>query len=257
MSTPLEALQRTMLAAIAGEGNALTAAAQVLPSATLTARERLAIYQRSYLARLVECMESMFPALLFALGQPLFRQFALDYLRRHPPRSYTLARLADDFPAHLEDTRPKLEEWPLFLTHLATWELALLQVADGPGLEGMPPAGAVPALSDAEFLALRPAPAVCRRLHAFHYPVHHYRAAVHGGEKPELPLPRRCHLAITRHNYRVMTYELESAEFALLMEFDGQQSVGDALARLSLTPPLDAARQWVGDAYRKALLVAR
>ncbi|HKQ52694.1 MAG TPA: DNA-binding domain-containing protein, partial [Pyrinomonadaceae bacterium] len=115
----------------------------VAPSATLSGAERLAIYWRSYHARLLQCFREMFPALLHALGQELFDGFARDYLQRHPSRSYTLDRLADAFPQHLAETRPdaaappdERESWPDFIVELATLEWAFLKVYDGPGLEG-------------------------------------------------------------------------------------------------------------------------
>ena len=47
----------------------------VRPSKRLAAHQHLAIYQRSYVARLRECMSKQFPALEYALGKRLFTQF--------------------------------------------------------------------------------------------------------------------------------------------------------------------------------------
>ncbi|MCC6390451.1 MAG: putative DNA-binding domain-containing protein [Bryobacterales bacterium] len=241
MSTELNRLQQTIYAAVT-RSDAAPALPLVRPSSTLTSGQRLAIYQRSYVARLLECFSSIFPALQHALGDDLFRRFALDYLRRHPPASYTLANLADRFPRHLAETRPPDEQWPDFLISLATLELAVLQVADGPGLEGQPLTGveAPAALSDEALLALRPSPAPCWRLFAFPYPVHSYRLAVCRGQRPDLPSPQRCFVAVTRHRYRVMTFEVDEDEYRILRLLDGRRSVSEALA--SVHPGLSAQK---------------
>ncbi|MCC6363310.1 MAG: putative DNA-binding domain-containing protein [Bryobacterales bacterium] len=255
MSTQLNRLQQTVYAAIT-RSEAAPALPLVRPSSTLTSAQRLAIYQRSYVARLLECLSSIFPALQHALGDDLFRRFALDYLRHHPPAGYTLANLADRFPHYLEETRPPGEQWPDFLISLATLELAVLQVADGPGLEGQPLTGveAPAALPDEALLALRPSPAPCWRLFAFPYPVHPYRLAVRRGRRPDLPSPQRCFVAVTRHRYRVTTFEMDEDEYRLLRLFDGRRSVSEALA--AIHPGLSAqqlAQDPPARQYRKEL----
>src|SRR5688572_22712427 len=84
---------------------------RIRPSETLTPRQRLEIYNRSILTRLLDSMESLFPALLHALGRDLFRDFALGYLHAHPPSSFSIDRIAEAFPGYLEKTRPASETW--------------------------------------------------------------------------------------------------------------------------------------------------
>jgi hypothetical protein len=253
MSERLDVIQHAVYQAITGASDASGVAGLVQPSATLTSVERLAIYQRSYLARLLECFESMFPALHTALGNDLFRHFALDYLQRHPPTSYTLAKVADAFPRHLSETRPKGEAWPAFVVDLATLELALLHVADGPGVEGRRrlPAPDVAAMPVEKLLTLRPAPVPCLRLFAFEYPVHRYRIATRGGERPEIPGPEKCFVVLTRYQYRVMTYEVTQPEWALARLLGGECTVADALHGLSFRPTLEDLRGWLRDLYAK------
>jgi hypothetical protein len=253
MSERLDVIQHAVYQAITGASDASGVAGLVQPSATLTSVERLAIYQRSYLARLLECFESMFPALHAALGNDLFRHFALDYLQRHPPISYTLAKMADAFPRHLSETRPKGEAWPAFVVDLATLELALLHVADGPGVEGRLrlPAPDVTAMPVEELLALRPAPVPCLRSLGFEYPVHRYRIAARGGERPAIPGPEKCFVVLTRHQYRVMTYAVAEPQWALARLLDGECTVADAVHRLSFRPTLEEVRGWLQDLYAK------
>jgi hypothetical protein len=212
----------------------------VAPSATLSGAERLAIYWRSYHARLLQCFQAMFPALLRALGEELFNQFALDYLQHHPSQSFTLDRLADAFPQHLAETRPdadappdQRERWPDFIIELATLEWAFLKVYDGPGVEGRPLPGVrdILAMTVEQLLEMRPVRAPCLRLFAFRYPVHTYMLAVRRGEEPEWPAQADSFVAMTRRNYRVMLHELSSPQYALLQALDGRLTVAQALDR--------------------------
>lgn len=242
----------------------------VAPSATLDAAGRLAVYSRSYQARLLECFRQMFPALLRALGENLFDLFALDYLRRHPPRSYTLDRLADAFAQHLAETRPdadaptsERESWPDFVVELATLEWAFMKVYDGPGVEGrvLPGSEDLRALDDERLLASAPRPAPCLRLFAFSHPVHAYMLAARRGESPELPAPAETFVAATRTDYRVKLYELSAPQYALLHALDGRQSIGRALERAAHAvghrPEVETARgwlcEWAGDGFFEAV----
>jgi hypothetical protein len=130
-------LQRWMLEAICKPATAseLRIAEALLPSRQQSAAERLAAYQHAYVARLLEVLREQFPCTRFAAGDDVFDQLALGYLQAHPPRSYTLARLADYFADHLEATRPA--DWGAFLVELARLEQAIERVFDGPGPEGL------------------------------------------------------------------------------------------------------------------------
>lgn len=280
----LERLQHWMQAVIThpggvGSGVASPAARQsvavdaktletiVTPSATLTGAERLAIYCRSYHARLLQCLREMLPALYHALGEGLFNLFALDYLQHHPPHSYTLDNLADRFAQHLAETRPDSDappseraSWPDFIVELAAIEWAFLKVYDGHGVEGraLPSAEDIRALDLERILESRPAPAPCLRLFAFRYPVHVYMLAVRRGERPPLPAPFETFVAATRSNFRVMLYELSAQQYAVLKAFDGQHALKDALDQISsaLGPQPHAAtiRDWLCDWASKGFL---
>ncbi|HEX8282829.1 MAG TPA: DNA-binding domain-containing protein [Pyrinomonadaceae bacterium] len=274
----LERLQRWMQAVITqlGEGHADvssevggrgpdlkpgTVEEVILRSATLSGAGRLAIYQHSYHARLLQSLRSMFPSLLCALGEELFNRFALDYLRLYPPHSYTLDRLADDFPRHLAETRPdadappdRREQWPDFLVELAALELAFLKVFDGPGVEGrtLPVASDIPTLADDHFFDVRPVPAPCLRLFACSYPVHTYLLSARRGESPKLPAPAESFVCMTRRDYRVLMYELTPAQYEFIRALDGRRSVADALKLCAPSdedaqPSVSAVRDWLCD----------
>ena len=105
------------------------------PSKKQSARQRLAIYQRSYLARLRDCMANQFPVLEYALGEELFQLFADQYLQLYPSQSYTLMDLGERFSDFLERTRPdadqeEKEKWPDFMIELAQFEYTMLSIFD-------------------------------------------------------------------------------------------------------------------------------
>lgn len=210
----------------------------VAPSSTMSGAERLAIYFRSYHARLQLCFQSMFPCLRRALGQELFNRFVIDYLQHHPPQSYTLDHLADDFPDHLARTRPdadapiyERESWPDFIIELARLELAFVKVYDGSGVEGrrLPDAQDIFQIGVERLLDARIAPVCCLRLFAFRYPVHAYLVAARRGKNMEMPAPAESFVAMTRRNYRVLLHEISSAQYAFLQSLDGHRTADQAL----------------------------
>jgi len=233
----------------------------VTPSAALSAEERLAIYCRSYHARLLECFREMFPALLKALGEKVFDLFALEYLQRHPSRSYTLEHLADDFPKHLAETRPDVnappgerEDWPDFVCELATIELAFQKLYDGPGIEGQPATRLknVSSIELKRILEVRLLFAPCLRLFAFRYPVHVYMLATRRGETLEIPNPVTSLLAATRKDYQVKLHDLTETQYLFLKALHGvNQSIGEGLTQVEAligSPlPLSTLQNWLSE----------
>ncbi|RYY99436.1 MAG: DUF2063 domain-containing protein [Chitinophagaceae bacterium] len=236
-----EALQRWLQEAILS--SSADAGAVVQASRRMTAGQHLAIYRRSYAARLRECMQQQFSALAFALGPDLFRAFADEYLQVYPSQSYTLNELGRRFPAFLESTRPdadaaEREWWPDFMIELAEFEFALQEVFDAPVVE------AGPALVDPQLKLFR---------HAF--PVCAYYLAFCRKEEPELPLPEPSFAAVTRLDLRLQIVPLaadehhflqalqdkvplQTARFVLGNEARRQEEVLHRLARLGLLQPV-------------------
>ena len=194
----------------------------VCSSKRMTAREHLALYQRSYLLRLRGCMEEQFPALKTALGDALFQGFADDYLQSCPPDSYTLAHLGRRFPDYLQETRPdkdQPEDWPDFLIELARFEFSLAELFDAH--EPPAPEGDGPLLL----------PLV--RLFKHRFPVlAYYRAAI-ADKKPELPLPQTTYGLIVRKNYRTALVQLQEAQYRLLSLMKDGFSLSEARQQLA------------------------
>ncbi len=203
----------------------------VSPSKALTGAERLMIYSRSYHARLLECFRAEFPCLLHALGKELFDDFVIEYLKQHPPQSYTLHDVGKHFPRFLAETRPEGETWPDFIIDLARLERTFIEVFDGPGSEGQRLANAsqIFGLDDERFAELRLAPVPCLRLLAFRYPVLSYFNGVREKKETVLPAPSDTFLAVNRKEYRIHFSPLTSLQHAVLESLVAGLSVADAL----------------------------
>ncbi|MGH3851299.1 MAG: DNA-binding domain-containing protein, partial [Pseudonocardiaceae bacterium] len=79
-----ESLSRTqawLQAAIQEPARTTSVCDVITASSKLGPDERLAIYQRGYRARLLECMRTHYPVLCHLLGRDLFDAFAMEYLR--------------------------------------------------------------------------------------------------------------------------------------------------------------------------------
>ena len=205
-------------------------AAKLAPSATLSADERLDIYRDMYRLRLEGALEIDYPVLRSYLGPERFRAIALEYVERHPSRSYTLNRLGDRLPLHLAETAENDDG--LFLAELAAFELAMTQVFDE---------AASPVLTEAEIAAV-PAPAWERarietipalRLRAHEFDI----AAAHEAwrrKQPVQPRRRATWLAVYRRDCQVFRLDLEPAAFDLLSDLSEGCPFGDAVERTCL-----------------------
>jgi hypothetical protein len=246
----LDQLQRWMLSAIASEASD-EASSRLLPSRHQSVEQRLAVYQSAYIARLVECLRELFPVFTAAVGHEEFAAFAVGYVRRYPPASYTLNRLADRFVDYLTETRPAVPSpgWPDFLLELARLEHTLDDVFDGPGQEDWPPLdlSSQRDLSPDALLALRFIAAPDVRLLSFRFPINDFYTAAKRGESLPWPAPQATFLAITRRDYIVRRIPLEKGEFQVLQGLLAGRTLADALALA--TEPLSPGdvQRWFAD----------
>ncbi|HLI56547.1 MAG TPA: DNA-binding domain-containing protein [Actinomycetota bacterium] len=229
----------------------------IAPSAALSAEERMGLYARSYWLRLLECLRALHPALRHALGEELFDEFALDYLRAHPSTSYTLFELGARLADHLSATQPELgageEPWPAFLVDLARLERMFLEVYDGPGVEGERLLAADD-LPDEPQEGWTVAAVPCLRLLASPYPVGRYLLDVRSGSEPPLPAPEQCYLALTRRDYTVVISELAGAPYQLLSALGSGVAVGRAASGAGMSGG-EAWRHvhgWAGQGFFRA-----
>ncbi len=253
----LQQLQRWLYGAITGssvsdgddsERISDSVADHVAPSHALSSEERLEIYQRAYVARLIEVLREEYSVLCRAFGTELFDQFAMEYLRVYPSESYTLARLGDRFVEFLEATRPAesdrmsesnpesdenpIGNWADFFIDLARLEQTVNQVFDGPGNENLPPFSAhdLAKLSADDFATARLIVAPCVRLLETRFPVDEYFAAILRDERPAIPRPDQSYVAVSRRSYRTERRSLTRSQYTLLATMQAGVAVGDALA---------------------------
>jgi hypothetical protein len=216
-------------------------------TAAQTSIERLHVYANAYYARLLEVLDSEFPALVHALGEELFQDFAFGYLQQYPSQSYTLGDLSAKFPEYLAHTRPAREsadaepDWADFLVDLATLERTYSEVFDGPGVEGqrLLQADKLREIASDRWLSVRLVPVPCLRLLSLRFAVHEYATAVRLKEHPELPAPTPTWLVVTRRDYVVRRVAVDETEFAALAALVGGGTIANSLEA--------AQNRWLGD----------
>ena len=201
----------------------------VRPTARLTAAERVGIYHGMYLGRMVEALESDYPALQRLLGADGFADLVREYVQAHPSRSYTLNRLGDHLPEFIA-TAPGLRRRG-FCHDLAQLERAVSQVFDEeetPVLTSEVIA-AVPA--DAwEGARLRPIAAF--RLVAVQHAANAYLEATRGGGPVAPQLGRRQGgVAVYRRLYGVSRLDLSAPAHVLLEALAAGTTIGVAVVR--------------------------
>ena len=210
-----------------------------------TSLERLQIYSGAYYARLLECLRAEFPVLTQALGGELFDEFAVEYLQRYPPRSYTLNELGANFAEFLAETRPKSatedNSWLDFLVDLARLEWAFSEVFDGPGAENHPLLGPeqLRSLSVELWPAAHLVPVPCLRILQLDFPVQNYYREVRDGESPVPPDREPTWLAISRRNFVVRHIPLAPPEATILAAILAGATVGEALEQAPLADDVD------------------
>ena len=217
--------------------SAFPASRLVLPSRTLTAKERVDVYARAYFARLHGCLAEDFPAIVQLLSEAQFHRLARLYLTRYPSRHYSLNFLGARLPKFLQG-RVRVPQRAL-LGDIARLEVAMAQVFD---------AACVPALAPKELEALSPARIAGLRLRpvaAFQLlELGHAVNALVTASRRGLALPkaprRRSWIAVWRreYNYQVTRQDLIEPQFRLLRALIRGKTIVQALQ--------EAARVWEG-----------
>jgi len=236
VSQQLDHLQHWLLSAITSPSEIARSdvASTILPSHNQSPTDRLAIYQHAYLARLLEVLRELFPCTRFAVGDELFDQFAAGYLAAHPPHSYTLARLADQWVEYLDTSRPA--DWGRFVVELARLEQKIDRIFDAPGPENLPPF----TLPDDADPSLKLSFVPGFELIAFDFPASCFYTAWKAGEQPSWPDERPQFIALLRRDYIVRRYELTKSQYDLLVALHRGDCLGDALSAASPSAKVNA-----------------
>ena len=217
-------------------------------STRLSAAERLAVYTNAYTARLIDCLTQMYPVLARTLGEEVFGEFALEYLKSHPSRSHTLSNLGKRFAGFLADNRPPRQsgedlDWADFMVDLSRLEWDIYEIFDGAGMEEVTDTlePVLLALPPEQWSTLRLVPAPCLRLVSARYPVNVYytqaRGLHEGEDVPGLPAPADEHLVLSRTDYCVRRYPMAETPFRVLQGLCEGQTIGQALTSVLAAVP--------------------
>jgi len=202
--------------------------AVILPSATLTPTERLAIYQGMYPLRMEEALAADYPALQHFLGEDAFLELVKQYVAVHPSRSFSLNPLGESLPEFLR-TLPGLRRRE-FCHELATLELAVAQVFDAPETTplGEPE---VASIAPEQWERARLTPIAGFRVLAFRYPVNAYLQSVRD-DRHDHPRPRlgREWVVVYRRDYKVFRQPLTGPAHDLLKDLAAGLPLGQAVA---------------------------
>ena len=239
---PLAALQRRFLARVtarapmpAGASPPLDDAGAVLGGVS-SAEQRIAIYQRGYFARLVECLRDDYPAVARALGPDEFEALCIDFVDAHPPASPSLNFYGAPFAAFCAS---RAEHWSVFVGELARLEWAVVESIHanaGPTLD-LTALANLPAAAW-EQTRLLPSPAL-RIVRATH-PVRRYYQAFLDGQLATVPELEPSTVAVCRRGPEVRPIDVEASHAVLLERLVEGQPLGVALDALAADANEDA-----------------
>lgn len=232
---------------------------QISAGKNLSPRECLAIYQRSYYNRLLECMRSQFKALAHCLGKDLFDDFARMYLKEQPSQHPSLAHLGDGFSAFLNEIRPDKEhpeKWIDFMIDVTRFESELYRIFDQPGSEGKRMANLE---TRDEHLEVQD----CFFLGTYAFDVNRYYQQVSAGNDPEIPSEAPTFVVFIRKNYQVYIISITEMQFSLLQLIASSSTISLALEQFitkhQLIPSKVQERwsEWRADWIQKGFFIEK
>jgi hypothetical protein len=240
---PLLRVQRWMQAVVVGPGTveeAVESAAAraeldparigdvILPSKTLSAVERVGVYQGMYLLRMIEALEGDYPAVAHFLGSEAFAELVDRYVQAHPSVSYTFNRLGAGFPEFIRDAKTLRRRGVLF--DLARLERAVTEVFDAPQSPAWP-AEAIERIPEEAWPTAVLCPVAAFRVLAFAHPVNAYLQSVKSDDHDHPRLPRRAAwVAVYRKNYEVWRLDLGKPAYQFLSALAQGRPFGKAVA---------------------------
>lgn len=201
----------------------------------LSASERLDVYRRAYVARLVECLADDYPSVKAALGEQCFESLCRAYVARHPSTSPNLNAYGRTMADFCREQSGSADLWsagatPAFAADLATLEWAMVEVIHAPSSATLTPSGLaqvpVERWADAR-LGMVPA----LRLLRFGHPVNAYLQALRQGEAPAVPGAAPSAVAVYRSGATIWRMDLSEPMFDLLRSLASGETLGTSLER--------------------------
>lgn len=193
----LDATQHWFFQRVTGPLMALAPAADEdarrVVSGRLPSSERIAVYQRAYSSRLVECLRDDYPALAYAMGSQ-FEAACQEFIAKHAPPSPSLNFYGAGF-AQFCVTR--LGHPDAFWSELARLEWAIVECVHAEVTGSLDP-GELGSLSERQWSQARLITNPASRILATTYPVHAYYRAFVEGENPARPELDSCTVVVSR-----------------------------------------------------------
>jgi len=225
------------------DGRPLSAAVAefIAPNDRLTSLERLAIYNRQYWYRLLDCLWDDYPGLRAIVGKRRFEKLRIAYLQKYPSRSFTMRNLGSKLVRFLTEQPAWTAPHPKLCLDMAKFEWAQIVAFDGlalppidiDGLLGKEPSqvrlGLQPYLTllemdyplDDYVLALKKRDAALRTESS--NAVEAFSGAKQQARPPRIPQPLRVYLAVHRYDDDLYYKRLSRDEYAVL------SAIGDGL----------------------------
>jgi len=235
----------------------------LLPSRTLSAAQRIGVYQEMFPLRMRDALASDYPGLEHFLGSR-FPDFVKAYTSSHPSMGYTLNRLGDHVPAFLG--RQKAFKPRAFLKDLASLELAITECFDSPEASVLT-ANALEAIPQNRLGQTRLVTSPSLRLVELEWNAADYLDTVRD-ENHDHPKPRRSpsFLVVVRRTYSVYRFPATEAGFLVLGDLKEGRSIASVVERaLNRRGPRRAAaedfsgwfRRWTGEGVFSGILRRR
>jgi hypothetical protein len=230
----LAEIQRWTFGAItAPDPDAREVEAVLVPSASLSAAERLEIYRAGYRSRLVDCLRDDYPVLAETLGDACFEALAQAYIARHPSTGPNLNPFGRHMPAFCREVEiAGFAPNAAFAADLAALEWALVEVLHAEVSEGLSLAALQQIPPDA-WSSVRLVRADAVRVLRADFPVNaHYQTSKTAGAPPPVPARAPSAVAVYRHGVSLWRMDLTPAMANLLEALFGGTPLGGALAVL-------------------------
>jgi len=180
---------------------------QVMASPSLPALERVEIYARMYLHRLVDAVAEDVPHTAGMLGHDGFMDLVREYLREHPSRSPDIGQVGRQFGAWLGGREGFREDLP----DLAILERARSEVRTAPDAPVAGP-GSLQGLPLDSFPGTRFVFSPSLRVLHLHHDVRALWDALDEERERPAPAPRPTTLAVWRHEFKVFHTALSGSE---------------------------------------------
>jgi uncharacterized protein (UPF0276 family) len=211
--------------------------------------EQMAVYQEGYALRLIEILANACPAWARYVGNEAAQRIMREYVYVHPSRYYNLNRYADDFPAFVA----ACPDMDAYATALARFEVSLDQLVDASHTPALT-SDALAGIDEDAFMDMALQLRSQCQLHAFAVDVeavYAYVMAIDDAAQLSMDEAVRASwqqpswLAMFRDDAHVLyRLPLEAQEYALLLDIDSGEAVGDVLERHEKSVTPEQVQRW-------------